>query len=358
MSWHNIEGHDDLVDQFRVALRRGRLASTFLFVGPAGVGKRSFAEKFAQALLCSTRPVEELDPCEACDSCRQVQAGTHPDLLRVKKPEGKSDLPLELLIGEGETRMRAGLCHDIALKPFMGGRRVAIIDDADDLNREGANCLLKTLEEPPPRSVIILLGTSSERQLPTIRSRAQLVRFHPLQRDQVAMILERQGVTADRPTAERWAALGQGSVAKAIEMSDAELWEFRGKLMAGLAESPLSSRELATATTAFVEAAGKEASERRFRARQVLEFAVEFFAGCLRQAHDARLLSDDDHARAVTRRLARPIPIEALEAALERTLDAVEHVERNANQTTLVECWFDDLARILDRQGWRELPAA
>ncbi len=69
--------------------------------------------------------------------------------------------------------MREGLCHDIALKPFMGGRKVAIIDDADDLNEEGANCLLKTLEEPPPHSVLILIGTSAERQLPTIRSRAR-----------------------------------------------------------------------------------------------------------------------------------------------------------------------------------------
>lgn len=358
MSWHSIEGHDEVVAQFRAALRRGRLASTFLFVGPAGVGKRSFAEKFAQALLCSARPVEALDPCEACDSCRQVLAGAHPDLLRVSKPEGKSDLPLELLIGEGESRMRAGLCHDIALKPFMGGRRVAIIDDADDLNREGANCLLKTLEEPPPRSVIILIGTSAERQLPTIRSRAQLVRFRPLQHGQVAAILERQGVTSDRATAERWAALGHGSVAKAIEMSDVESWEFRDRMTAGLAESPLPIRVLATSLAAFVEAAGKEASDRRIRARRLLDSAVEFFMNCLRRSQGACVSTDDTSSRAMERRLAQPIPIEALEAALERTLDAVEHVERNANHTTLMECWLDDLARILDRQGWREFPAA
>ena len=76
--------------------------------------------------------------------------------------------------------MREGLCHDIALKPFRGGRKIAIIDDADYLNQEGANCLLKTLEEPPEKSVIILIGTSQQRQLPTIRSRCQIVRFAPL----------------------------------------------------------------------------------------------------------------------------------------------------------------------------------
>ena len=67
--------------------------------------------------------------------------------------------------------MHEGLCHDIALRPFMGGYKVALIDDADYLNAEGANCLLKTLEEPPPRSVLILIGTSPAKQLPTIRSR-------------------------------------------------------------------------------------------------------------------------------------------------------------------------------------------
>ncbi|MDZ4782310.1 MAG: DNA polymerase III subunit [Planctomycetia bacterium] len=358
MAWHGIEGHDNLVTQFRAALGRGRLASTFLFVGPSGVGKRTFAEKFAQALLCMARPVEQLDPCEQCDSCRQVLAGAHPDLLRVAKPEGKSELPLALLIGEGETRMRTGLCHDIALKPFMGGRRVAIIDDADDLNTEGANCLLKTLEEPPPRSVIILLGTSAERQLPTIRSRAQLVRFRPLESQQVATILERQGVVSDHETALGWAALSQGSVAKAIEMADAELWAFRGQLISGLSRAPLASREVAVAVTAFVDAAGKEASEKRIRARQVLEFAVEFYTGCLRGACRADDAHESALAQAIERRLAQPVEVPGLEAALERTLAAVEHVEHNANQATLIECWLDDLARILDRHGWRELPAA
>lgn len=358
MSWHGIEGHDAIVDRFRGALRRGRLASTFLFVGPDGVGKRAFGLKFAQALLCQARAVELLDPCEHCESCRQVLAGSHPDLLRVSKPEGKSELPLALLIGEGETRMRAGLCHDIALKPFMGGRRVAIIDDADNLNEEGANCLLKTLEEPPPRSVIILLGTSAERQLPTIRSRAQLVRFRPLSSTEVASILVREGLTADSAEAERLAAISAGSVSAALEGADPELWKFRGRLFAAFAQAPLSSRALATATNEFVDAAGKEAAERRARLRQIVRFAMEYWSNCLRVACGHAPKLDADLSSAVQSRLARPQDVEALEAALTRTWEAAEQIERNANPTTLVECWFDDLARIVDRHGWRELPAA
>jgi DNA polymerase-3 subunit delta' len=335
MAWQSVLGHDEIVERFRGALRRGRLASTFLFVGPEGVGKRIFARKFAQALLCQTRPVELLDPCGQCDSCVQVQSGVHPDLLYVSKPEGKSDLPLALLIGEDDQRMRTGLCHDIALKPFMGGRRIAIIDDADDLNQEGANCLLKTLEEPPPKSVIILLGTSAERQLPTIRSRAQMVRFRPLAEADVATILQREGLANSADEAKRLASHGGGSVARAMLYADEDLWQFRGQLSRGLSQSPMASRQLASETVAFVEAAGKEASERRLRASQIIEFAIEHWREALRTRGG-----------------------EAIESALERTLDAAEQVGRNANPTTLIECWFDDLARIVDRHGWRDLPVA
>jgi DNA polymerase-3 subunit delta' len=88
MPWHNIEGHDDVLARFRAALAQDRLASTFLFVGPEGIGKRTFAVKLAQALLCEQRDEKLLDPCGQCPACVQVAAGTHPDLLTVSRPAG------------------------------------------------------------------------------------------------------------------------------------------------------------------------------------------------------------------------------------------------------------------------------
>ena len=116
MSWHGVCGHDGVVERFRRALARGRLASSFLFAGPEGIGKRTFALKLAQGLLCERRPEEALDPCEECPGCLQVAAGSHPDVALVSKPKDKSFLPLELLIGDKEHRMRQGLCRSIALK--------------------------------------------------------------------------------------------------------------------------------------------------------------------------------------------------------------------------------------------------
>ena len=128
-----------------------------------------------------------------------MSAGTHPDLEIVSKPADKRDIPLAAFIGEDDRRMKEGLCHRIGLKPFMGGRKVAIIDDADFLNPEGANALLKTLEEPPPRSVLILIGTTADKQLPTIRSRSQIIRFRPLPEDSVARLWSSAVLSASRP---------------------------------------------------------------------------------------------------------------------------------------------------------------
>ena len=133
--------------------------------GGAGIGKRAFAEKLGSAAVLEV-PASQMAPCGTCTSCRQVIVRTHPDLITIKKPADKSSIPLSAFEGDDLRRMREGLCHDIALKPLMGGRRVAIVDDADYLNEETRNCLLKTLEEPPSHSVLILIGTSPDKQLP------------------------------------------------------------------------------------------------------------------------------------------------------------------------------------------------
>src|ERR1700676_5395290 len=110
MPWHGILGNDDVAAGFHRALEQGRLAIAFLFVVTAGIGKRTFALKLAQALLCSVQPEGLLDPCERCPSCVQVAAGTHPDLEVIAKPPDKSAIPVALLIGDKEHRMHEGLC--------------------------------------------------------------------------------------------------------------------------------------------------------------------------------------------------------------------------------------------------------
>src|SRR5205807_1760656 len=106
-----------------------------------------------------------------CPACTQVEAGTHPDVFYLRTPEGKHELPV--------AEMRE-FCSRMALKPMRGSRKIGMVEDADDFNEESANSFLKTLEEPPPGSLLILLATSVDRQLPTIQSRCQVVHFNSL----------------------------------------------------------------------------------------------------------------------------------------------------------------------------------
>jgi DNA polymerase-3 subunit delta' len=347
MSWQGIEGQDPIVERFRTALARSRLASTFLFVGPAGVGKRTFADRLAQTLLCTEVRAAEMAPCGRCDSCLQCLAQSHPDLHWVEKPADRSSIPLSLLVGDDNHRMREGLCHDIALKPFLGGRKVAIIDDADDLNDEGANALLKTLEEPPPNSVLILIGTSAERQLPTIRSRAQVMRFSPLAVDVVASILQARGLVSDAEQARRLAGYSGGSLSRAQELADEELWAFRTRLFSHLASPTLNSVALARELLALVDGAGKDAAPRRLRARQAVVFAVDFYRQCLRVASGVAAGGDAELTTAVSRAAVAKTSAEVALACIDRSLEALSHINRNAHQATLLECWLDDLGRIV-----------
>ncbi len=346
MSWHSIYGHDDVVAQFGRSLRRGRLASSFLFVGPEGIGKRTFALKLAQTLLCMTRPEAAMDPCGGCPACVQVLAQTHPDLELLAKPNDKSFLPLELLVGDKDHRMRRGLCRNLALKPFMGGRKVAIVDDADFLNAEGANSLLKTLEEPPPRSVLILIGTSPARQLPTIRSRCQLVRFRPLQTELVAELLTRTRVVQDAAEARRLAEFSEGSLQRALELAAPNLWTFRAELFDRLGAPTLDGSKLSKAILAFVDEAGRETAARRGRMRLAVGFAADFYRHMLYVRNGADKTADPQLRDAVQRALQRqPSDESVATACLDRCLAAFEQIDRNAYPATAVECWVDDLAK-------------
>jgi DNA polymerase-3 subunit delta' len=297
----------------------------------------------AKALLCQANQRDMLEACGACDSCIQVDAMTHPDLIVVAKPVDKAEMPLSMFIGDKEDRMRIGLCHDIAMRPFMGGRKVAIIDDADSLNEEGANCLLKTLEEPPPRSVLILIGTSAERQLPTIRSRSQIIRFQPLATDIVVRLLE-QKLGVEPNEARRLAQFSSGSLECALELADESLWGFRRRLLDALVRPQLDSVAFAKPLLAFIDEAGKEAPPRRRRMKLIIGVAVEFYRQLLRGLSGLPVQGDDEIKQAVTHKLRiDSLGNERIAACADHCLEAIEHVDRNANQSTLIEAWLDGL---------------
>ncbi len=389
MSWQGLYGVDEIALQFARANRRKRLGGSFLFVGPNGIGKRSFAFALAKTLLCrrqfqvsnvTNEPVlnsnedltegltkessvaDELaafQPCGECECCRQFELNldssesiipTHPDFHYVCKPPERSLLPLELLVGSKDERMRSGLCFELNKTAYMGGRKIAVIDDADYFNQESANALLKTLEEPPANSIIILIGSSASKQLPTIRSRCQIFRFMPLTENEIAAVLLRQGKVGSQEEADLVAKRAAGSLIGAERALDDKFDQFKQTLIQALRRERIAGVETATLICEYVDGAGKEAVLRRRRLQNVLTRALTFF----RDAYvaidalskgDATFSNDadvDDYARQT--RASCKADADRVLYRIERTLDALEQIDRNANLPFIIEAWAYEIA--------------
>jgi DNA polymerase-3 subunit delta' len=314
-----------------------------LFVGPEGIGKHTFARKLAQALLCERRPHQELDPCEVCPGCVQAASGTHPDLIEAARPEDKHELPIDVI---------RGLCDQFALKPARGVHKVAIVDEADLLTEEAANAFLKTLEEPPAGSLLILIGTSPELQLDTITSRCQVMRFDALPESEIAALLREQGVSLNAADAARLAALAEGSASRARGLADAELQRFRRALIDEIAaDHGFQPPELAQRVQAHVKQAGKESFDQRRRARLLIGELARFFRAVLWQtAGLAPPCPDPDDRRAALALSSRLEPEDVFVLA-DRCLEADYHIHRRLYMPLVLGSLLHDLGKRINRRA-------
>jgi DNA polymerase-3 subunit delta' len=184
-----------------------------LLAGPSGVGKRTLADDLAAALLC-VAPDSDARPDRTCRACRALEHGNHPDLHRLG-PTGPGQV---IPIGGRDDRGVRDLVRELALQPVEGGLRVAIVGDADRMTDDAQAAFLKTLEEPPVGTVLILTAADEERLLPTIRSRVSRIRLGPVPRADVEAILVGAGL-ADAPTSARLARLAGGRPGDAVAMA-------------------------------------------------------------------------------------------------------------------------------------------
>jgi DNA polymerase-3 subunit delta' len=232
MPFSELMGQDRALASLRAALRRGALHHALLLAGPAGVGKGTAARILAQALNCEGAGRAEGqaadDACGRCGPCRKIARGVHPDVLRIEEERAMARAGAwEPKAGRTPSRdivvdqIRDLVDGRLALKRFEGRRRVVIFDPADAMNPQAQNALLKTLEEPPDDTVLILVAASPDALLPTIRSRCLRVAFAPLPDELVAARLAAEGRPAEE--ARLAAALAGGSLGRALELDASAL---------------------------------------------------------------------------------------------------------------------------------------
>ncbi len=222
MPFSSIIGHDRPIDILKRALANDALAHAYLFSGETGIGKRLTAYALAAALNCEAPGPD--GGCGACPACRRVAGGIHPD-VRVVMPESRdeqllstwSSREIEKASDEIKIDQIRRAQESISLRPSEGRKKVLIVDSAETMNEASQNAFLKTLEEPPGDSLIILITAMPQSLLPTIRSRCQALVFQPLPRHILAEVIRvKRGLSEE----DAWfiAALSRGSLGRALAM--------------------------------------------------------------------------------------------------------------------------------------------
>jgi DNA polymerase-3 subunit delta' len=217
-------GHDAAVAAFRAGMESGRLHHAWLISGAQGVGKALFANKAALRLLADAAGPKlsgpGLDVPDDHRIARLIDAGSHPDLMRLERLPKDSGGDLARSITVDQVR---GLQRLFATTASLSPWRVVVIDSIDDLERSGANALLKNLEEPPANCLFLLVSHAPERLLPTIRSRCHQIRLAPLDRDAMTSALRAALPDADAAEIATLAEVGEGSPGRAIAYRGLEI---------------------------------------------------------------------------------------------------------------------------------------
>ena len=251
-----IKGHDSAIARFLGAWRSGAMHHAWLLTGPRGIGKASFARAAATRLLAEAAgPMpdgEGIDTPESHPTAHLIKAGSHPDFRLLERIENKTGTALQRNISVDQVR---GLGDLFSVTPAMSDWRVAVIDSADDLDRSGANALLKMLEEPPAKCVFLLVSHIPGRLLPTIRSRCTRLEFEPLGDDVMASVLAGQGIDASK--IPELVSQAGGSPGKALSYAALDLAPLHAQALAIMRDGdPLNEHRSRLAQALALKAAG------------------------------------------------------------------------------------------------------
>jgi len=208
MNYDDIVGHKIEIEGLQRAIKNDHVSHFYLFEGEKGIGKKTTAKVFAKHILCKSKKYE--GPCEVCSSCRKFESGSHPDYLVISPTNG--------MIRKNEIE---NLIKEISFSPFESAKKVILIDDAEKMNKESQNALLKTLEEPPTYINLILVSSNSKLLLNTILSRAEKIHFKSINADtMVEYLIKSENVPLER--AKLIVDYSQGSIGRAFELIKSE----------------------------------------------------------------------------------------------------------------------------------------
>ena len=318
MSFSNIYGHEKKIEILQKTLAQNRTGHAYLFSGVSAIGKKTLAVEFIKAINCE-KPDSLGDSCGECASCRKIQHACHPDIFFVEADGQFIRIASIRQIQERTT-----------CKPLEARRRAFIIDDADKMNEESANALLKMLEEPSSANILILVTARPYSMPQTIISRCQHMRFNPLSSETVARFLVSE-MNMDNQKALLLAALSGGSIGNALELNKEDIVAYRTELLTLLSTT---NREDPFSLINFASFLGQKKKE----IRQGLNIMNTFFRDVLvfKEVGKNEMLINQDNSSFISTCAAR-LSGEQILHNIKQIEKAGDIIDQNVNKSLTLE---------------------
>jgi len=324
----NLVGHEWAVDMLRKHVVNGTTRHAYLFAGPPGLGRRTLALHFAQALNCPT-PLDAGIPCGQCRDCKQIAAMQHPDLTIIQAESEGGTLKVDQI---REARRM------LALKPYQSSYRVSIFLRFQEANDNAANALLKTLEEAPSYAVLILTADNPEQLLPTIVSRCEVLRLRPLRIEEVMRDLESRGVESGQAKLIAHISGGRPGYAHQLIESDS-LLEKREELLNNL-QGLISASRVEKFAYADKLSRDKEAM------RQAILIWLSYWRDVMLRSAQAETPLVNVDRNVEIEELAGKLDLSVARTVASGLEDVLEKMERNVNSRLLAEVLLLDLPKV------------
>jgi DNA polymerase III subunit delta' len=319
----NLLGHEWAVEMLKQHITRDSVRHAYLFTGPPGLGRRSLALRFAQALDCPN-PYAPGEACGKCKTCQQIERMQYPDLAVIQAEKEGGTMKVEQI---------RTVRQSLSLKPYQGKYRLALFLRFQEANANAANALLKTLEEAPAHVILLLTADTAEQLLPTITSRCEILRLRPLSVEVVASYLLEHGSEAE--TANLLAHISGGRPGYALRLlADEEALDFRQRRLAEMQDLLKSNRR---ERFAYAEKLTNRRYEAKERFRETILLWLSFWRDVLlRTAGSETPLTNVDYSEAVEA-LANRLTMNDARNLVSDAEQAIDKLERNVNARLLAE---------------------
>ncbi len=330
MPFADILAQEHVISHFKETIKADHLSHAYIFTGQDGVGKELFTKEFTKSLFCKK---SKNDSCNICTNCVRIEKGNHPDVFCIEIDEKAKYIKIENI---------RKLQHAVRLSPIESDYKIFIIKDANRMNEEASNCLLKTLEEPTPNTIFILIANTLSSINETIKSRCQIIRFHTIPthiiKDQLSKKLD-----VETRKIEWISRFCNGSLGGAFELLEGNYYEINKNIINRLTRPSMDNLLLAEEIIATYLNPNDSLEEKRHTLKQILNCILQFYRdlliikvshiNCIKMKTPLFNLDDEDTLRSYSYYLNQ----ENITKIIDEILMSTKYIDYNLNINLLVE---------------------